>query len=249
VPLRNLEALVLCGGLGMRLRSVVPELPKCLAAVGDRPFLEYVLLQLRAAGIRNVILCTGYRNEHVAEYFETGERWGMSLNYSIEREALGTGGALKRAKRFVHGGTFLALNGDSILDIDLPKMVEFHKGQNALATVALARVESGDRYGTVETDHTGQVTGFSEKASQEKSSVTTMEASTQINGGVYVLDRRIFDEIPAAPPPVSLETEVFPRLAGRRVYGFSTDGYFVDIGIPQDYAKAQRELPRRFASC
>jgi D-glycero-alpha-D-manno-heptose 1-phosphate guanylyltransferase len=247
--LRNLEAVILCGGLGRRLRSVVPELPKCLAAVGDRPFLEYVLLQLRGEGIRNVVLCTGYRSEHVADYFETGKRWGMSLTYSIEKKALGTGGALKKAAAYLHGSPFLALNGDSILDVNLAEMVAFHQANQALVTIALAQVESGERYGNVDTDADGCVTAFREKGARATTSVATMETTARINGGIYVLDSKALAEIPSAPPPVSLEAEIFPRLTGRRVYGYPSSGYFVDIGVPEDYAKAQRELPRRFSSC
>jgi D-glycero-alpha-D-manno-heptose 1-phosphate guanylyltransferase len=247
--LPNLEAVILCGGLGLRLRPAVPELPKCLAAVGDRPFLEYVLLQLRAEGIRNVVLCTGYRSQHVADYFETGKRWDMSLTYSIEKESLGTGGAVKKAGAFVHGSPFLALNGDSILDVNLAQLVAFHNANQASVTIALAQVESGERYGSVDTDAEGCVTAFREKGGRATTSVATMETNARINGGIYVMDSRVFAEIPSAPPPVSLETDVFPRLTGRRVYGYPTNGYFVDIGVPEDYAKAQRELPRRFSSC
>ncbi len=247
--LHDLEAVILCGGLGRRLRSVVPELPKCLAAVGDRPFLEYVLLHLRAEGIREVVLCTGYRSEHVADYFETGKRWGMSLTYSIEKESLGTGGALKKAGAYIHGSPFLALNGDSILDVNLAQMVAFHNANRALVTIALAQVESGERYGSVDTDAQGCVTAFREKGARAITSLATMETAARINGGVYVMDSKVLAEIPPAPPPVSLETEVFPCLAGLGVYGYPTTGYFVDIGVPEDYAKAQRELPRRFSSC
>jgi D-glycero-alpha-D-manno-heptose 1-phosphate guanylyltransferase len=249
VPLEDFQALILCGGLGKRLRPVVPELPKCLAPVGDRPFLEYVLLQLRSAGIRKITLCVGYRSEQVAEYFEAGERLGMSLSYSVEKEAMGTAGAVKKAESFVCQDRFLVLNGDSILDVNLEKMAEFHKSRRALATLALARVASSQRYGNVRTDKTGLVTGFSEKESRASASVAILEDSERINGGVYIFDRRILGEIPAAPPPVSFETDVFPRLIGNLVFGYPSEGYFVDIGVPEDYASAQRELPRRFFAC
>jgi D-glycero-alpha-D-manno-heptose 1-phosphate guanylyltransferase len=249
VPLGDFQALVLCGGLGKRLRPAVPELPKCLAPVGDRPFLEYVLLQLRAAGIRKITLCVGYRSQQVAEYFEAGDRWGMSLSYSLEKEALGTGGAVKKAESFVRRDQFLVLNGDSILDVDFEKMAEFHMSRGALATLALARVASSERYGNVRTDESGRVTKFSEKESRASTSIAILEDSGRINGGVYIFDRRILDEIPSAPPPVSLEADVFPRLIGSHVFGYPSDGYFVDIGVPEDYARAQRELPRRYFAC
>lgn len=249
MPVEDLQALILCGGLGTRLRSVVPELPKCLAPVGDRPFLEYVLLQLRAAGIRDVTLCVGYRGQQVAEYFEAGVRWGMSLSYSLEREPLGTAGALKNAESFVRHDQFLVLNGDSILDVNLLKMAEYHRRHMALATLALARVASAPRYGGVRTDENGRITDFSEKGSAANLSVAVLEDSARINAGVYFFDRRILGRIPTAPPAVSLETDIFPRFAANDALGFPADGYFVDIGVPEDYARAQRELPRRFLAC
>jgi D-glycero-alpha-D-manno-heptose 1-phosphate guanylyltransferase len=249
VPLEDSQALILCGGFGKRLRPAVPELPKCLAPVGDRPFLEYVLVQLRGAGIRNVTLCVGYRSEEVAEYFERGDRWEMSLSYSFEKRPLGTAGALKKAESLVCTDPFLVLNGDSILDMDLGKMVEFHKQRAALATIALATVASPERYGSVRTDESGLVTAFNEKQPHARTSVALLEATARINGGAYVFDRAIFGEIPAGTAPVSLETDVFPRLTSGRLFGFPSDGYFVDIGVPEDYARAQRELPRRFFPC
>jgi NDP-sugar pyrophosphorylase family protein len=236
------EAIVLCGGLGRRLRSAVSDRPKCLAPVGGRPFLEFVLLQLRSFGIHDVILCVGYRSEQVREYFGTGERWGLALDYSFEDVALGTAGALKGAQAKVRHSPFMTLNGDSILEFRLDRLLDLHEARGALATLALARVSSAGRYGSVLADDSGQITAFCEKGNSS-------DGTSLINAGVYVFSRAIFDSIPAAPPAVSLETGIFPRLVGQRLYGYLFDGYFVDIGIPQDYDKAQRELPGRDKLC
>ena len=246
---KNLEAMILCGGLGTRLRPVVPDVPKCLAPVGGWPFLEYLLCQLRSFGVRKVILCVGYRSEQMAEYFETGERWDVTLMYSVERQLLGTAGALKSAESLISHSPFLALNGDSILEADIPTMIDFHHGRNALATIALARAPVNGRYGSVQTDPQGYVTEFFEKKNPANGSPAGEPGHRRINGGLYVFDREIFSLIPHAPPPVSLEEEVFPHLSGRRICGFPVDGYFVDIGVPEDYATAQQEIPRRFAPC
>jgi NDP-sugar pyrophosphorylase family protein len=244
--LANIEAVILCGGLGSRLRTAVPDRAKCLAPVGDRPFLEYVLLQLRAAGIRHAKLCVGYRSGQVAEYFENGSRWGIRLTYSEERQALGTAGALRNAG--ANGKQqLLVLNGDSILELDLEKLIGFHHSRRARATLALAHAESGERFGAVHTDALGNVIRFEEKTNGRNGDRRTNRA--RINGGVYVLNREILEEIPIAPPPVSLEVDIFPKLIGRGFYGFPSEGYFIDIGVPDDYRRAQRELPRRFGPC
>ena len=243
---KSLEAVVLCGGLGLRLRPAVPDLPKCLAPVGGRPFLEFVLLQLRCSGIRDVTLCVGYRNEQVREYFGNGKQWGLAIRYSVENGQLGTAGALKHAQRLIRNSPFIALNGDSILELDFGQIVEFHRRRSALVTLALAEVSCDRRYGSVLADDSGQVMLFHEKMKHDDGAGASFHKHALINAGVYVLNREIFDAIPCAPPAVSLETAVFPCLIGRGLYGCRCDGYFVDIGIPQDYAKAQRELPERF---
>lgn len=249
MSLKNLEAVILCGGLGTRLRPVVPEGPKCLAPVGGRPFLEYLLCQLRSSGVRNAVLCVGYRSEQMAEYFENGERWDISLAYSVERQLLGTAGALKKAESLISHSPFLALNGDSILEASITGLLEFHRGHNALATIALANAPANGRYGSVQTDPQGYITEFSEKKGGANGSSKGGFREGRINGGLYVLDREIFNMISPAPPAISLEREIFPCLAGRNICGCPVDGYFVDIGVPEDYARAQQEIPRRFAPC
>lgn len=271
MALRGVACVVLCGGLGKRLRPAVGDLPKCLAPVGGRPFLEYLLLQLRKAGVRRVTLCTGHGSRQVAACVASGSRWGMSVGYSQEKEPLGTAGALKNAEGAVNSSPFLVLNGDSILEANLEQLVQFHVARGALATLGLVRVRDEVRFGSVQTDGAGKILDFSEKrevskASRQQNRARAVSAphlppaaSTNspadvlcealVNGGVYVMDREIFSEIPPAPPAVSLETQIFPRLAGRRIFGLAQEGYFVDIGIPEDYKRAQRELPGRFASC
>ena len=271
MALRGIACVILCGGLGKRLRPAVGDLPKCLAPVGGRPFLEYLLLQLREAGVRRVTLCTGHGSRQVAACVASGSRWGMSVGYSQEKELLGTAGALKNAVGAVNSSPFLVLNGDSILETNLEQLVQFHVARGALVTLGLAQVRDIVRYGSVQTDEAGKILNFSEKCEASKAALPQnraravsaphlpLAASTNspievlsealVNGGVYVMDREIFSEIPLAPPPVSLETQIFPRLAGHRIFGLAQPGYFIDIGIPEDYQRAQSELPGRFGSC
>lgn len=248
VPLRDWDAVILCGGLGSHLRPAMEERPRCLSPVAGRPFLEYVLLQLRSFGLRNVTVCVNYLNHRVPEYFETGDRWDMTLTYLTARQALGTAGALKRAQGVICSSSFLVLNGDSLFDIDLKRLLEFHQVRGAQATVALATVRSPEGHAEVHTDEAGNVTGFLERRGTGHAAAAARERCARVNGGVYVLNREILDEIPAAPPPVSLESDVLPRLIGRRLCGLPAEGRFIDIRVPQDYSQAQRELPGRFVS-
>jgi D-glycero-alpha-D-manno-heptose 1-phosphate guanylyltransferase len=243
----DLQVVVLCGGAGRRLRPVVPDRPKCLAPIGDRAFLEYLLLWLRSRGIRSACLAVGYKGDQVVEHFGSGSRWGMSLTYAVEQEPLGTAGALKNTAPFVERGPFLVLNGDSVLDVSCRDLLRFHEEREALATLALSQVADVQRYGQVRIDAEGRVLGFQEKAARTESSGPGENLA--VNGGVYVFRREILAEIPDAPPPVSLEMDIFPKLIDRGLYGFLTAGYFIDIGIPEDYERACEELPLRFQPC
>jgi NDP-sugar pyrophosphorylase family protein len=229
------KAVLLVGGLGTRLRTVVPSAPKPLAPVGDRPFLELLIQQLAGQGIRNLVLCTGYLADQIQSEFGDGNSLGVSIEYSKEPHALGTGGAVKFAERFVEGvADFLVMNGDSFLELDLRRLIRFHRTHRGAATLAVVPVENAGRYGTVRVDGDNRVTKFLEKTSDE--------APGLINAGIYVFSPAIFEYIP--PGPVSLEKDVFPRLLSQGVYAVREQGVFIDIGTPNDYAKAQ-ELSER----
>ena len=229
------KAVLLVGGLGTRLRTVVPSAPKPLAPVGDRPFLELLVRQLESQGIRNLVLCTGYLADQIECEFRDGGDLGVSIEYSKEPQPLGTGGALKFAERFVEGSTdFLVMNGDSFLELDLCRLVQFHRTHDGLATMAVVHTENAGRYGTVCIGSENRVVEFLEK--------TGAESPGLINAGVYIFDSAILEYIPAGP--VSLEKDVFPRLIDRGVYAMREQGVFIDIGTPADYALAQRLFDR-----
>lgn len=232
-----MNALILSGGLGRRLRSVLGDHPKPMATIGEKPFLEYVLLQLRRHGVRRIILCIGYRGELIQEYFGKGDLLSLELRYSSESELLGTGGALKVAESLIETPDFLVLNGDSIFDIDLNTLIRFHRNRQARATAALAKVENSRRYGSVEINNQGEVIRFLEKAH---------ERPGLINAGIYVLHYKVLGSIPQGRP-ISLEREVLPQLIGRGLYGVSFDSYFVDIGVPENYLKLHADPSRLLA--
>jgi len=220
-----MKALILCGGLGTRLKSVINDRPKSMASIAGKPFLEYLILQLKRQGFADIVLCTGYLGEQVKAYFGDGSGWGVHISYSHEPEPLGTGGAVKLAEALAREENFLVTNGDSFLDSDLNGLVNYHFEKRALATMALVEVEDPTRYGTVEINEKGEIENFVEKG---KSS-----GSKFVNGGIYVFNRKVFDYIPESK--VSLEKEVFPKLIGKGFYGSPVKGFFIDIGVPEDY--------------
>jgi NDP-sugar pyrophosphorylase family protein len=244
--LADYPAVLLVGGLGTRIRSAFDSGPKSMAPVGDCPFLEYVLVWLRQSGVRNVVLCVGYKRSHIQRWFKDGRKWGLQISYCVEKTLLGTAGALRQAKRSIHGAALFALNGDTFLDVNLGRMLEFHRRHRALGSIAVARVPRSNRYGTVVLDAHKRILVFREKNSAETDTRTRC-LYQKINGGVYLLQAEILDMI-VPGKAVSLERELFPMLAGKGLYGFETDGYFIDIGLPDDYFRAQVELPERFSN-
>jgi D-glycero-alpha-D-manno-heptose 1-phosphate guanylyltransferase len=229
------KAVLLVGGLGTRLRTVVPSAPKAMAPVGDRPFLELLIRQLASQGIRNLVLCTGYLADQIENEFGDGSDLGVAIEYSKEPQPLGTGGALKFAEKFLHGAPdFVVMNGDSFVELDLCRLLQFHRGHGEVATMAVVAVENAGRYGTVQVDSNNRITEFVEK--------TGSDTPGLINAGVYIFSPAILECVPDGP--VSLEKDVFPRLLDRGVYAVREQGVFIDIGTPADYAKAQQLFDR-----
>ncbi len=232
-----MKAIILAGGEGTRLKKVISEMPKPMAPVSNRPFLEYLVLQLRQGGIGDIILSTCYRKEVVKSYFGRGEKWGVRITYSEEEKPLGTGGALRKAADLLGPGPgpVMVLNGDSFLEADLRELIEFHTSRDACATMGLAFMEDTSRYGRVETDTGGKVVRFAEKSSG---------APGFINGGVYIFNKEILTSIPEGK--ASLEIEVLPHLVGKGLYGMEIKGFFRDIGIPDDYLDLKEKPQRLF---
>ncbi len=226
----KVPAILLVGGLGTRLQSVLPSTAKPMARVGKAPFLEFLVMQLRSQGIRRLIMCTGHLAEQVEAEFGDGHQLDVSIVYSKESQPLGTAGAVKLAEHHLgHASDFLVMNGDSFLELNIGKLLRFHRERKGLMTMALCRASDAARYGSVDTDSQNRVTGFREK--------TGVSAPGVINGGVYVFKREVPDSIPDGP--ASLEREVFPKLLARGIYALEQPGMFIDIGTPEDYARAQ----------
>ena len=226
----QIPAVLLVGGMGTRLQPVLPSTPKPLAPVGDMPFLEILVLQLRSQGIRRLVLCTGHRAEQIEDVFGDGRKWDVAIEYSRESRPLGTAGALKFAERFLMPwAEFLVMNGDSFLEFELPRFQLFHREHVGLISMAVRRVADASRYGTVQLDTQQRVTGFCEKKDTGAPGI--------VNGGVYLFKQTVLQHLPNGP--ASLEKDIFPRLLEYGVYAAEQDGMFIDIGTPEDYARAQ----------
>ncbi len=223
------DAIILVGGKGTRLQPVVKDRPKPMAEVLGRPFLEWLLMGLRAQGTSRVVLATGYKAEVIQHHFTGPLPLGLDLVFSQESEPLGTGGALRNAMGQLSTDRVLVLNGDSICPFDLPAMMEAHLRAGALATLWLVPMEDCGRYGSVEIDGEDRVNAFSEKSSLPRSGL--------INAGIYLLEKRLLQAIPAGQA-TSLEREIFPSLIGRGLHAVVGRGPFLDIGTPESYATA-----------
>jgi D-glycero-alpha-D-manno-heptose 1-phosphate guanylyltransferase len=225
------EAIILAGGLGTRLRDAVPDLPKCLAPVAGKPFLEYIIRHFQQQGIKRFIFAVGYKRDMIAGYLKSLHK-SIEWELSIEQEPLGTGGAIQLACDKITGSAALILNGDSFFGIDLPALESFHKANQADCSLSLKQMKDFDRYGVVSIDQENAVTSFQEKKHY---------SNGLINAGVYALE--IDSLLKASLPDVfSFEKDYLEIYHKRqRIFGLEQDRYFIDIGIPSDYEKAQRD--------
>ncbi|MEO1261810.1 MAG: nucleotidyltransferase family protein [Bacteroidota bacterium] len=228
------ETIILAGGLGTRLRSVVEEQPKSMAPINGKPFLEYLLDFLIKYEIEKVIFSVGYKSNYILNHFANNYK-SLSIEYAFEKEPLGTGGAIKNAMQFASGESVLVTNGDSLFLCDLAAQFNFHQKNKADLTLALKPMQNFERYGTVELNDHQRIVQFNEKQPTEKG---------VINGGVYIFEKSVFTAQPL-PVKFSIEKDFFEKYLDRlNFYGYQDDGYFLDIGIPVDYAKAQDEFKR-----
>ena len=222
-----MEAIVLAGGLGTRLRGVVDDLPKCLAPVAGRPFLDYLFDALKQYGFSRVVLSVGYKSDFI-ENWAAGRDWPFELVFAVETEPLGTGGAIRYALGKCSSGEVIVFNGDTFFPAD-PSSLNFQSP----VCVALKPMRNFERYGAVELS-SGRITAFHEKAPV---------AEGLINGGVYAINRKLLD-LSAFPEKFSFERDYLePACKRGELAGAVSDSYFIDIGVPEDFARAQKELP------
>ena len=230
--MKTMDCIVLAGGLGTRLQSVVQDVPKCMAPVNGKPFLHFLFDYAEQQGCTKVILSLGYKYEYVTEWLKTQQR-SFTVDYVIEEVPLGTGGGIQLALQKATEQHIAVLNGDTMFRVPLQEMMEFHMQVQAATTVALKPMQDFDRYGVVKTDNTARITAFEEKKPQ---------AEGLINGGVYIIDK---DALSAKnlPQKFSFEKDYFEAFVQEgNMYGFVSTEYFIDIGIPSDYEQAQKDF-------
>jgi D-glycero-alpha-D-manno-heptose 1-phosphate guanylyltransferase len=227
-----MECIVLAGGLGTRLQSVVDNVPKCMAPVNGKPFLHYVFDYLEQEGIKRVILSLGYKHEYVIDWVQTQQR-SFTIDHVIEHEPLGTGGGIQLAMGEASDEHIFVLNGDTMFSVDMLRMLSFHQEKNAATTLALKSMKRFDRYGVVNTNEEDCITSFEEKQYKDLG---------LINGGVYLINIEQFLQ-KKMPVKFSFEKDYLEALVHqRRFFGYKCEGYFIDIGIPADYNKAQEDF-------
>ncbi|MFR9166723.1 MAG: nucleotidyltransferase family protein [Dysgonomonas sp.] len=222
------ECIILAGGYGTRLQTVVKDVPKCMAEVAGKPFLYYLFKYLINQEVDHIILSLGYKHEIITKWLKNN-RFGIDISYVIETEPLGTGGAIKFATQKAKNETVSIVNGDTFFPVNLAELEAFHLKKNADISIALKPMENFDRYGSVELDGSDRILKFNEKKHCE---------SGLINGGIYVINKKIF-ELHNLPDKFSFEKDILENKEMKlNVFGYPSDSYFIDIGIPEDYAKA-----------
>ena len=232
IKIQDLTTVILAGGLGTRLRSTVPDLPKALAKVDGRPFISYIFDQLHKLGVKEIILCTGYLGEAIEQTF--GNTYNnITLKYSQEKRPLGTAGAIKLASSMLNSDPVLVLNGDSICEYNLASMIDHYYDTKAEGSMLVSEQQNTSRFGTVTMQASGKITEFQEK--------TTISGPGWVNAGIYLLSRTLINNIPAIEEK-SLEKDLFPLWKSRALYGFPSCGAHLDIGTAESYVNAQNDI-------
>lgn len=223
-----MEAIVLAGGFGTRLSHILKDIPKPMAPVNGDPFLSYIFEYLLKFKVTHVVLAVGYKAQAIQNYFQVNCK-GISITYSTEDTPLGTGGAIKKAMEYCSQEDVFVLNGDTYFDVDLARMKEFHERKGSLLTIAVKPMTNFERYGTVVIKD-DKIVRFEEKKPA---------LAGRINGGIYLMKKEVMES--AGQGAFSFEKDLLEKTK-TELYAFESDGYFIDIGVPEDYNRAQKEL-------
>ncbi|MGZ3883308.1 MAG: nucleotidyltransferase family protein [Bacteroidia bacterium] len=233
-PLMSREAIILAGGFGTRLKDVVSDVPKPMAPVNTIPFLNYMFRYLHHYNIEKVILSVGYLSGKIMTQYQNNFN-GIDVDYAVETEPLGTGGGIRLALEKCHAKDVLVLNGDSFFDINLNSFYDQHGSVHADCSLALRQVDNAARFGTIKTDGASRIKSFREKTGEAQTGL--------INAGVYLLEREIYFDKTDAGINFSIEKDFFEKQINElKLFGFEYEGYFIDIGVPEDYKKAQHDF-------
>ena len=230
------NAIILAGGFGTRLQTIVKDLPKPMATVNGEPFLNYQLRYLKHYDIKHVIFSTGHLSEKISNYYKD-EFLGIKISYAKEEAPLGTGGGIRLALNQCKTNDVLVLNGDSFFDVNLEQFFHEHQKEKAQISLALRKVENASRYGTIEVNEERRIISFKEK--------NNLAQAGLINGGVYILNQEVYLNNTEVDKNFSIEKDFFEKQLDKLfIKGFESKGYFIDIGIPEDYTKAQDDFKK-----
>lgn len=228
------EAIVLAGGLGTRLREVINDTPKPMAPICGKPFLTYLFEYLLKQNIKHIILSVGYKSEVIKDFFGNQYK-NIKISYAVEKEPLGTGGAIKNSLKETKQNEVFVLNGDVFFEINFKDLYDFHKTKKSNLTIALKKMDQSERYGIVEIDENNKIISFLEKEKRN---------NVLINGGIYLINKDFFLSL-APDEKFSVEKDFFEKYYKEYdFFGFPFDGYFIDIGIPEDYERANQEFKK-----
>jgi len=227
-------AVILAAGHGSRLMPLTKEIPKPMLKINEKPFLEYLILQLKRDGITDILICVGHMSEKIIDYFGDGSIFDVKIKYS-KSKIMGTAGELKNAENILKNhDNFIVMNGDSIFDVNINELIEFHEKNNSIASVCLRKIKDVHRYGAVIINDEKMITNFSEKS---------INGVGLINAGIYVINNKVFDLIPSGTS--SIEKDIFPQIINQDgLFGTLKEGFFIDIGTPDDYKRAQNEIKK-----
>ncbi|MBL7996808.1 nucleotidyltransferase family protein [bacterium] len=232
--MKNTDAVILAGGLGTRLGDSAGDLPKVLVPVNGKPFLEFVFkLISRSKFVTRVVLAVGHKADKIISKYQDNSDYGFEILFSLEKDLLGTGGAIKKALQYTKSDDILVLNGDSYVDIDIQSFISAHESKGASISIALTYVENANRYGKVNMSTNNKIVSFEEKAPSS--------SGGYINCGVYLLKKSVFDRVPENTA-LSLEKDLLPDMIKSDAYGFICNGKFIDIGVPEAYGLASEYL-------
>ena len=232
MKINDCDCVILCGGLGTRLQGVVGNVPKVMAQMNGRPFLDLIIEHLKSQGLRRIILCAGHKADFIENYYRKHD-FGLTIDFSRENEPLGTGGALKNARHVISSNPFFVLNGDSLLKADFEEFYNFHKERKSIASLLVAQVNKAEDFGSLELNKNCEIVEFHEKSESTPNSL--------VNAGIYCFDQMIFSCMPENEK-FSLEHDFFPKLAGSKLYGYRIDKEFFDIGTPERYQSVKQNL-------
>lgn len=231
-----MECIILAGGQGTRLQGVIGEYPKCMAPVNEQPFLHYLFEYLSEQKCTRVVISLGYKHEIVTAWLAT-QSLPFEIDYVVETQPLGTGGGMALALSNAKEEDVVVLNGDTVFQVDLKALINFHKERNAVTTLALKHMQHFERYGVVNIDEQNIITAFEEKRYRDEG---------LINGGVYAIDKKSFFDRQHSEK-FSFEKEYLEKFVGeKQFFGYESNGYFMDIGIPEDYSQVQHDFKTLF---